>query len=311
MIVSQDKLPIGTSRTSPRSVAIIHHPMTRKREIPNYLISILAERWKDEGVEVVHLRGATGPVEADAAVLHVDLSVVPRKFVKTASRFPVAINANVLDIRKRLFSTLAVTESTDYRGPVIVKTNLNAGGNQERRLRRHNKGGLRGKLLRVAEFFAEARETAPHVERICSPETYEVYPTPSLVPREIYRDRNMIVERFVPEQRGDAYHHRRYYFLGEAEVNQVWVGTSPICARDSDGWPEDAPLPEELRAFRRRLGINFGKIDYVIRPQGEVVVLDVNKTPKGFCPDPLDRPWLEDLSERLYRGIFDLSSFGP
>lgn len=244
-------------------------------------------------------------------MLHVDLSVVPRKFARTASRFPVAINADILDIRKRSFSTLAVTESTDYRGPVIVKTNLNAGGIPERRLKRRTKGDLKGRILRVARSFANAGGTPPHVDRICSPETYEVYPSPSLVPREIYRDRNMIVERFVPERRGDTYHHRRYYFLGEAEVNQVWVGTSPICARDSDGWPEDAPLPGELRTFRRRLGIDFGKIDYVISPQGDVVVLDVNKTPWGFCPDPLDLPWLEDLSERLYRGIFDLSSFGP
>ncbi len=283
--------------------------MTRKREFPKYLISILAERWKAEGIEVVHLRGVTHPAEADAAVLHVDLSVVPRKYASTASRFPVAINAEVLDIRKRAFSTLAVTESTDYRGPVIVKTNLNAGGNQERRLKRHNKGGLKGKILRYAQYFTEVGGTAPHVERIRSPETYEIYPSPALVPPEIYRDRDMIVERFIPERQGASYHHRRYYFLGEAEVNQVWVGTSPICAGDSDGYPEDAPLPEGLREFRRRLRIDFGKIDYVINPQGDVVVLDINKTPKGFCPDPLDWPWLEDLSERLYRGIYNLSSF--
>jgi hypothetical protein len=37
-------------------------------------------------------------------------------------------------------------------------------------------------------------------------------------------------------------------------------------------------VPVELRAIRKRLGMDFGKFDYVIF-NGEPVLLDVNKTP--------------------------------
>lgn len=77
------------------------------------------------------------------------------------------------------------------------------------------------------------------------------YPSATLVPAAIYLDPRLIVEQFVPERRGQWYCHRRYYFLAEAEVNQVWIGTKAICANDEDGdVVEDAPIPAQLRDFR-------------------------------------------------------------
>ncbi len=41
---------------------------------------------------------------------------------------------------------------------------------------------------------------------------------------------------------------------------------------------EGLPVPDEVLALRRELGLDYGKIDYVIH-DGQVVILDVNRTP--------------------------------
>ena len=73
-------------------------------------------------------------VEADLAVLHVDLTVVPAVYLNLARRYPRAINGNVVDISKRHMTAQEVKRGHLYGGPVIVKTNRNSGGVQERLL---------------------------------------------------------------------------------------------------------------------------------------------------------------------------------
>ncbi len=46
----------------------------------------------------------------------------------------------------------------------------------------------------------------------------------------------------------------------------------------SHGCYELASTPDAIRGLRRRLGIDYGKLDYVVH-DGEVVLLDVNRTP--------------------------------
>ena len=43
---------------------------------------------------------------------------------------------------------------------------------------------------------------------------------------------------------------------------------------------EPTTVPEVLRAERERLGFDFGKFDFVVH-EGEVVLLDANRTPTG------------------------------
>lgn len=256
-------------------------------------MSIIARRWHRDGIEVRHLYGTDGLAPADVAILHVDLSVVPDRYAAFARRYPRTVNAGVLDIRKRRFSTLALSEPGSYRGEVIVKTDLNAGGEPERAV---------GLTRRALARLARAAGVWPR-PRAGTPPVYKVYRSPEAVPRRYFRGSDYVVERFLPERRGELFCHRRYYFLGEAEVNQVWVGTERVCSGDVDGEPEEVPIRPELRRFRRSFGIDFGKIDYLYGPSGDVIILDVNKTPWGETLYPEDLPWLEQLCVGLERGI--------
>jgi hypothetical protein len=278
-------------------VAVIHHRYAPWGDQNGYLLSLLARSWMRDGIDVHHLYGIDTFVPADIAVLHVDLSLVPQAYSDFARRYPVALNTSALDIRKRSLSSLLVSTPVDYQGPVIVKTDLNCGGIPERYI--HDQMRAAGDV-----FEPPAGRSAAH--RINSPAAYTIYPTAAAVPPEYFRDPRLVVEKFVPERRGDNYCHRRYYFLGETEVNQLWHGTKPICAYDDDGVASDAPIPAELQAFRRRFGIEYGKIDYVLSDTGKVIVFDVNKTPAGACRNPAHWPWLQHLCASLQGGLYGL-----
>ncbi len=278
-------------------MAVIHHRRAPRERQNGYLLSFLARFWMRDGVEVHHLYGIDTFVPADIAVLHVDLSLVPQAYSDFARRYPITLNTSALDIRKRSFSSLLVKTPADYKGPVIVKTDLNCGGIPERLI--HNQ-------MRAAGDVFEPPAGRSGSRRINNPATYTIYPTAAVVPPEYFRDPGLVVEKFVPERRADKYCHRRYYFLGEAELNQIWLGTKPICAFDDDGVASDAPIPAELQAFRRRFGIEYGKIDYALSHTGEVIVFDVNKTPWGACRNPAHWPWLQHLCASLQGGLYGL-----
>lgn len=294
---------------APRSVAIIHHQRTPRTARDAYLVSHLARLWRERlDITAHHLTGTSDLVPADLAFVHVDLSVVPSAYARLARRFPRALNVAVRDIRKRRFSELVVKRPSTHRGAVIVKTNLNGGGSPERwlasRVPRLTRRGLR-QLWRILGW-------SPRIERITSAHRYEIYPSADGVPLGIYLDPRFIVERFVPERLGRWYCHRRYYFLGTAEVNQLWLGSKPICAGDVAGVSDDAVIdgvavPPELRAFRRRFALDYGKIDYVFGDDGRAIVLDVNKTPWGTCRDPAHQIWLDRLCDDLHSGILQRS----
>lgn len=285
------------------SVAIIHHEQSPRKHQDDYLLSFIARRWEAAGVEVRHVYGTATFVPADVAILHVDLSVVPPAYAALAKRYPHALNADVADIRKRSFSTLVVDGPNELRDAVIVKTDHNAQGLPERRVRNSAVPAIVRAVRRTAWRGGVRLGWASHADRISA--GYEIYPAAAAVPIEIYRDPALIVERFVPERRGSLYCHRRYYFLADAEVNQLWLGTKPICVNDVDGVQdvEEAPVPPELRAFRDRLGIQFGKIDYVLGDAGEAIIFDVNKTPGGVCRNPEHEPWLLQLCNDLEAGL--------
>lgn len=291
----------------PASIAIINHELAPRKRRGDYLLCLLARLWEKQGIEVHYLYGTSHFVQADAAFLHVDLSVVPQYYADFARKYPVALNATVLDIRKRRFSTISLNGPADYRGAVIVKTDLNAGGSPERGIRRRTEPTLLWVTRQVFRRVARSLSWCDYGDRIVSPYKYEVYPTAGHVPEDIYQDPRLIVEKFVPERRGKWYHHRRYFFLADAEVNQLWLGTKPICANDIDGVTKDVaevtPIPQALRDFRRELGIDYGKIDYVLGEKGDVIVFDVNKTPSGMCRNPAYDEWLSKLCGDLERGI--------
>jgi hypothetical protein len=255
-------------------IAVIEHESARHFWRSPYILRVVAEIWRDRGIEVSPALGPHGFVEADAAVLHVDLTVVPEVYLGLARRYPVALNARTHDISKRsIAAPLAVATGDGWAGPVIVKTDRNFGGEPEERAAAARYGP-------AARFVARLRRRLP----VCwggplDPHSYPIYPHVDDVPRWVWRDARLVVQRFLPEKRGGLYCLRRWTFLGDHELNTLSFADGPIVKAKTTKRRENlGPPPAELRAARERLGFDYGKFDYAI-VDGGVVLYDVNRTP--------------------------------
>jgi len=240
---------------SRKRIAILFHERQSEQRLPLYAIHYLSEFWRADGLEVVHLFGVEEFVPADVVVVHVDVSIVPDEYLEFARRYPVAINARIGDIRKSRFSTLRVTRDSDYAGPVIVKSDLNYAGAPERMV---------GESHGVATPFD-------------TPVEYPIFERIGDVPRPFFDSPEFIVERFVPERANGLYHVRLLDFLGDRYTCvRVSAKHHVVGVASQVGYEEVIPPPEVFE-IRRRLKLDYGKIDYVMHGSTPVV-LDVNKT---------------------------------
>src|SRR5438034_3820789 len=146
-------------KMSPRTIGILFHEKNRKRHLSGYAITFLAEFWSQDGHRVHYLFGTRKFVPADLLLVHVDLSVVPDEYLEFASRYPIALNSDVKDIRKSQISTNLLKQDDVYSGKVIVKSDLNFGGSPERLLRRH-----RSPWRRLASCFVRAHTIGTGLE---------------------------------------------------------------------------------------------------------------------------------------------------
>jgi hypothetical protein len=74
----------------------------------SYLLGRIASCWRESGMQVHLLRGQT-TVQADLAILHVDLTTIPGYYLESARRFPRTLNSRVTDISKRRISESVTT----------------------------------------------------------------------------------------------------------------------------------------------------------------------------------------------------------
>jgi hypothetical protein len=111
-----------------RHIAILWHERDRHRDLTQYAITRLAEFWRADGHDVRSIFGTERFDAADIVIVHVDLSVVPARYLEFATRFPIAVNGRVQDIRRTRFSRNLVQRNEAYAGPVIVKSNANHAG---------------------------------------------------------------------------------------------------------------------------------------------------------------------------------------
>lgn len=260
----------------------------------NYMPTLLAPLWRRDGLEVEFVQGTDRFVPADAAMLHVDMTDVPAAYVKLAARYPLVINGAFTDIAKRGFSDRRVRWPWAPRGPVIVKTDRNHGGVPERLKAVHG----------IARRLAQIGDRLPWwVSGRFDGHDYPIYESPSSVPLAAWLHPRLLVERLVNERRGDLYVSRRWYFLGTRDVSVVYAtpdprpGTAANIDRDYT-----QPIPDALRAWRRRFALGFGKIDYAI-VEGRAVVYDINRTPNIRR---WDEPAYAHLLAHLAPGIWDL-----
>jgi hypothetical protein len=253
-----------------RIVVYVHRRRPLKK---SYVLSLILSEWRAQDIEIVVLDDPKRTVDADLAILHVDLTRRPEPFEALQSCYPVVLNAGVRDVSKRMVSHDLLARDSAWDGPVIVKTDANFFGVPESRLARRSRNSLRSLGVRLASRLPT------YGNRIRRSHDYPVLEGLAQVPAGVWRDRSLVVERFLPETRDGFHLLRTWAFLGDREVAYLNFSREPIVKSYNTEHREPLrEIPEPIRLARRRFGFDYGKFDFVIH-EGRPVLLDVNPTP--------------------------------
>jgi hypothetical protein len=243
------------------AILVLVHPSDLFRN-RHFMVTGLFDHWIAAGHRVLVHEGTTGLPSADVALLHVDTTVVPDAYIEALRPYRVVLNGATGDIGKRRISQQLVGPDDPYTGPVIVKTNANAGAVPE--------------WLHQEVARASGRPMGPAVHPMLA--RYPVFASKAEVPEAMRRDPELVIERFLPERDERGYYTRHWVFFGEAERCNRVLGAEPV-VKGADILERIAvPVPDELRVWRKRLGFDYGKFDFVLH-EGKPVLLDVNRTP--------------------------------
>ena len=270
-----------------------------------YRIWAIAENWKRRGIRVDVLVGAppSGNIDADLLVPHIDLSYIPEHLWRVIGAHPRALNARLRDIRKGTISRSLVLRGDGYDGPVIVKTTRNCGGWSDAAY------ADAGRLCLVRRVVRKM-QTRPGLEA-CTMRwarelpRYPIYASAREVPRGVWGNRHLVVERFTPERRGARYVMRMWVVLGERSLGRALVSPEPY-VKDRLATLEEMPeAPGEVMAWPGELGLDYGKLDYLMHTDAEgvcrPVLIDVNTTPT-VSGDPRSKKYVAqnaDLAEGI------------
>jgi hypothetical protein len=260
-------------------IAIITHKFDKFAR-RSYLLAGILREVKRAGVAIEITHGHRRLVDADLAILHVDATTVEPEYTALAGRYPRTINLGIRNIRKSLISGALLSSGEAWDGAVIVKTELNARGAPE--LYHNQVAALRGK-------------PAPHPE-IAALRDYVLFDRVRDVPAEVWQDRQLVVEKFLPERDPRGFALRTWCFMGSRETCSRCVSAEPVVKGASVIARELVSVPDVLRQARARLGFDYGKFDFVIH-DGKPVLFDANFTPT--VP--------ENLSEELARSAKELA----
>jgi hypothetical protein len=247
----------------------------------HYVLDDVAKVWRERGVRVDVLRGVPdGPPRHDVCIVHVDLTRVPEDYARFAAAHRVAMNGRAIDGSKRVVSRCLLSRA-DLRAnaavPVIVKTDRNYGGFGERL--------AGGPPSRARRLFRRWRARLPWwTQRELNTLRYRVYDRADRVPRAVWWNSALVVERFHAERRDGLYWLRTWVFLGDRGLLRFFASDEPVVkgehirVRTFEDPDDPAMLPEAVRARRDELGMDFGKIDYLCADDG-VHVIDIARTP--------------------------------
>lgn len=250
-------------------IAILFHERDRFRNLLRYDIMHVARYWQADGHQVLPVFGTAHWVPADIALLHVDLSVVPQTYLDFANQYPVCLNKQATDIRKSVISQQLLHQGDTYDGPVIVKSNENTGGIPER-----VNGNRR---VRAGLWMHQLKQRMQNQTIIRQPSDYRIIEHLSKVPAEVFSRPDLVVEKFLPERDGEFYCSRAYLFLGEGQNCQMSVSRNPVVSVGNCERLVECEIHPRVIEWRRQLGFDYGKFDYVLH-DGEPVLLDANKT---------------------------------
>jgi hypothetical protein len=268
---------------------------------PGGYVEYLIPGWEAMGFRVIRNYGPRLPEPVDIAVLHVDKTMVPSEYVEGVAHVPTVINRDVTDISRPTYSNRLLDQNDAYDGQVIIKTCANFGGVPElvgkirsRTLSLHSTAvewRLRKRARLVVEKFKPWRRRV-----FIDPYKYPILGSKQDVPRGVWKNPHLVVEKFMPEIEDGLYFKRYWLFLGDKEFAGRFGAKGPVVkfgrAVTTD---QPVPVPQELRAMREKLRVDFGRFDFAIH-NGEIVLFDVNITPGG-TPDLLDhREELDDFA---------------
>ena len=97
------------------------------------------------------------------------------------------------------------------------------------------------------------------------------------VPTHWFSNHDAVVEKFLPELVDGLYHLRMYQFLGDRWSCTRLASPDPLLKAETSVRVEQVTPHAEILEWRKRLGMDYGKLDYV-EHEGTTVLLDVNKT---------------------------------
>jgi hypothetical protein len=282
-----------------KSIALIFHKNERKRSLPNFAIWHLAESWRKENLKVILLFGIKKYVAADIALLHVDLTEVPEEYMDFAQRYPVVLNGQIRNIRKSLFSCHRINPKDGYKGKVIVKSDLNYGGDAERRLSGIPFSRLAFRIKRRLSFLQPFNRNSLPVFR--SAGDYKIYENSGLVPENWFHQKDIFIEKFFPEIQDGVYCLRSYHFLGDKCACVLRKSTHPLVGAATTISREEVAPDPAIVELTKRMKFDFGKFDYVMH-EGAPILLDTNKTPgAGRAPAffAMCREWAKGIRSYL------------
>lgn len=250
----------------------------------DYFVKWLMREWSRSGLRVEIVEAGEPLPAARLAFAHLDVTVVDERLARPLAGHPLVVNGTHADISKRRISGGVVRPGDGYDGPVIVKTDLNFGGWPEL----HARCG--GSVL--ARARRRLRRSLPwYVTGLVPPGAYRIYDRASLVPWPIWRNPVFVVERFVPETADGHYCLRHHFFFGDLECDWLMMSTSPVIKTNNVArFRPIGPAPPALRELRRRLGMDYGRLDYVMDGD-HPVLFDANRTPAfslAVIPFPYD-----------------------
>jgi hypothetical protein len=276
-----------------KHLAILTHKNSFAFNKERYLMRFLCERWQARGNRVSIISDIQQKLDADAILLHVDLTTITDDYLQYLDSYPRSINKQTRNIAKTSFSQQLLTRDSGYHGPVIIKTDANYGGKPD--------------LIASSPIYAKVDTirnklgfSQPwHKIQILDSLNYPIFDYLQQVPAGVWENPALIVEKFIPEQNdaGD-YYLRVWYFFGTREFIEFDTSSQPtVKGSTTFSRKQDDYVPEDLRQLRRKMGFDYGKFDFAI-VDGTTILYDINRTPTvgRTTTDKFHQALLEELS---------------
>lgn len=295
-----------------KRIAVLWHRSSTGHAPPHasYVIDLLTVEWQKMGFDVQMLSGTGNMQSADVLIPHLDLTIIPHDYCMFMERYPRVINKEVVDISKSRISSNLLRKNDSYGGPVIVKTDRNYGGLPEAHLgidSDRDQLDLSTFLEKVATKVGKkltGRVPWKYVRYLKTSE-YPLFLSIQAVPKGIFKNKSLVVEKYRPERENKNYVVRYCYFFGDKEISFLLRSSERNVKISNAFHIEEVPTPQEIHLMRHKMGFEFGKFDYTIN-EGEVVLFDANRTPScSYLSLEQGRP-MWNLARRLADGIWSI-----